>query len=84
MYYSETFSPVVRHDSLRILLAFITEQNLEAVQFDVRTDFLHGLLDEDVRMEISARLEVNEGRGKVVCLLRKALYGLKLLHAAGI
>lgn len=75
--YSETFSPVVRYDSLRVLLAIITEEDLEAAQFDVRTAFLHGLLDKDVRMEIPTGLEVNEGREKVVCLLKKALYGLK-------
>lgn len=75
--YSETFSPVVRYDSLRVLLAIITEENLEAVQFDVRTAFLHGFLDEVVMMEIPTGLEVNESRDKVVCLLEKALYGLK-------
>ncbi|CAD7080035.1 unnamed protein product [Hermetia illucens] len=32
--YTETFSPVVRYDSLRVLLAMVTEQDLELTQFD--------------------------------------------------
>ncbi|XP_071575148.1 uncharacterized protein [Temnothorax nylanderi] len=78
--YFETFSPVVRYDSLRVLLAVITQADLEVMQFDVRTAFLHGELDEDIRMELPTGLVVNEEAGdrrKVVCLLKKSLYGLK-------
>ncbi|XP_076548115.1 uncharacterized protein LOC143306049 [Osmia lignaria lignaria] len=35
--FGETFSPVVRYDSLRVLLATIVAKNLEVVQFDVQT-----------------------------------------------
>lgn len=75
--YSETFSPIVKYDFLRVLLAIITEENLEVVQFDVRIAFLHRFLNKDVRMEIPMGLEVNKDREKVVCLLKKALYRLK-------
>lgn len=78
--YSETFSPVVRYDSLRVLLAIITQADLETMQFDVRTAFLHGVLDEEIRMEMPTGLQVSEEakhRGSVVCLLKKSLYGLK-------
>ncbi|CAD7087457.1 unnamed protein product [Hermetia illucens] len=33
--YTETFSPVLRYDSLRVLLAMVTEQDLELTQFDM-------------------------------------------------
>ena len=75
--YSETFSPVVRYDSLRVLLAVITQLDLETVQFDGRTAFLHGILDEEIRMEVPVGLRDNEEakcRGDVVCLLRKSLW----------
>lgn len=78
--YSETFSPVVRYDSIRVLLAIITEENLEVVQFDVRTAFLHGDLEEDILMEIPTGLRIdkkNGSRESVVCKLKKSLYGLK-------
>lgn len=68
--YSETFSPVVRYDSLRVLLVIITQEDLGAVQFDVRTAFLHGVLEEDIRMEVPTGLKVNAELGdreSVVC-----------------
>lgn len=63
MDYSETFSPVVRYDSFRVLLAIITQADLEVMQFDVRTTFLHGVLDEDIRMEPPTGLVVSEEAG---------------------
>lgn len=78
--YVETFSSVVKYDSLHILLATITQDDLEAVQFDVRTAFLHGELQEDIRIEILAGLEIGsevDDRGSVVCNLNKSLYRLK-------
>ena len=35
MDFKETFSPVVRYDSVRVLLATVTHEDLEMVQFDV-------------------------------------------------
>lgn len=81
--YSETFSPVVRYDTLRVLLAIITQLELEMVQFDVRTAFLHGKLQEEIHMEVQEGLNVNElvteasKSVSVVCKLNKSLYGLK-------
>lgn len=76
--YTETFSPVVRYDSLRVLLAIVTEKDLELVQFDVRTAFLHGELKEDIYMEIPEGLTVKKEENQdVVCKLNKSLYGLK-------
>lgn len=43
----ETFALVVRYDSLRMLLVIIAQEDLEILQFDVRTAFLHGELNED-------------------------------------
>ncbi|CAD7083811.1 unnamed protein product [Hermetia illucens] len=58
--YTETFSPVVRYDSLRVLLAMVTEQDLELIQFDVRTAFLHGELKEEIDMETLEGLNVKK------------------------
>lgn len=76
--YTEMFSPVVRYDSLRVLLAIAASKNLEIAQFDVQTAFLYGTLDEEIYMEIPEGLSMDEEtREEQVCRLVKSLYGLK-------
>nr|GEZ42848.1 retrovirus-related Pol polyprotein from transposon TNT 1-94 [Tanacetum cinerariifolium] len=48
--YNEVFSPVVKHSSIRILLALVAQLDLELVQMDVKTAFLHGDLEEKIYM----------------------------------
>ena len=72
--YGETYSPVVRFESVRMFLSIVAAENLELVQFDVKTAFLHGDLDEDIYMEQPEFF--NDGSGNVWKLL-KGLYGLK-------
>lgn len=66
--YSETFSPVIRHTSLRILLSVAAEKDLEIEQADVETAFLLPDLDEEVYMQLPS--------GQIVHLT-KSIYGLK-------
>jgi hypothetical protein len=48
--YDEVFSPVVRHTSIRAVLALVADQDLELEQLDVKTAFLHGNLEEEIFM----------------------------------
>ncbi|KAH9679582.1 Integrase catalytic domain-containing protein [Citrus sinensis] len=48
--YNEVFSPVVKHTSIRILLALVAEYELELTQLDVKMAFLHGDLEEEIYM----------------------------------
>ena len=50
--YDEIFSPVVRFESVRVLLAIAAQENLEALQFDVSTAYLNSDLCETVYMRI--------------------------------
>ena len=50
VYYSGTFSPVARHDSIRFLLSVAASEGMYLMTFDVTTDFLHGNLEEDIYM----------------------------------
>jgi hypothetical protein len=72
--YYETFAPVVRMESLRILLAIAASEDLEIHQMDVITAYLAGELKEEVYMNPPAGL-LNSKRK--ACRLRKGLYGLK-------
>lgn len=72
--YRETFSPVVRFTSVRAILALAASKRMKLKQFDVKTAFLNGELEEDVFM--SQPIGYDDGSGKV-CKLIKSLYGLK-------
>ncbi|KAE8686610.1 Detected protein of unknown function [Hibiscus syriacus] len=74
--YNEVFSPVVKHSSIRILLALVAQLDLELVQMDVKTAFLHGDLDEEIYMTQPDGFKVAE-KEEMVCKLEKSLYELK-------
>jgi hypothetical protein len=74
--YDEVFSPVVRHTSIRAVLALVVDQDLELEQLDVKTAFLHGNLEEEIFMEQPEGFK-QLGTENLVCRLKKSLYGLK-------
>ena len=74
--YNEIFSPVVKHTSIRLLLAIVSLYDLELEQMDVKTTFLHGELEEEIYMKQPEGF-IREGDEGKVCLLKKSLYGLK-------
>ena len=81
--YQET-SPVVRHETIRMLLAIAVELDLEVSHLDVPTAFLHGKL-EAVFMEAPKGIVI-EGETDLMesaWLLNKALYGLKKSSRTG-
>ena len=74
--YNETFAPVARIESIRILLALACQLNFKLYQMDVKIAFLNRLLKEDVH--------VAQPKGFIdphfldhIQYLKKALYGLK-------
>lgn len=72
--YFETFSPVVRFTSIRLILALAAQRKMSIRQFDVKTAFLNGILKERVFMEQPIGFQDGTNR---VCQLNKSLYGLK-------
>ena len=74
--YDETYSPVVSHESLRLLLAYGNQEEMDIHQMDVKTAFLNGILEQEVYMEIPEGYDVHNSEGKVLKLL-KTIYGLK-------
>ena len=74
--YFDTYSPVTRISSIRMLVDIAAIHNLEIHQKDVKTAFLNGDLDEEIYMEQPEGFDV-PGQEKKVCRLVKSLYGLK-------
>jgi hypothetical protein len=74
--YFDTYSPVARLITIRVLIALAASHDLLIHQMDVKTTFLNGELDEEIYMK---QLEgfVTHGHENMVCRLRKCLYGLK-------
>jgi histone deacetylase 1/2 len=70
----ETFAPVSKYTTTRVLLALAAAKGWEVQQLDVITAFLQGDLQEEVYVQQPAGYEDGTTR---VCLLHKALYGLK-------
>ena len=74
--YKETFAPVVRYTSLRLLLAIANQRDMEVHQMDVKTAFLYGELEEEIYMKQPQGKE-DPDQPNFVCKLHKSLYGLK-------
>ena len=74
--YDETFSPVVRSESVRFVIALASNNGLKLHQMDTTTAFLNGDLKEEVYMKQPDGFLAN-GQEHLVCRLRKSLYGLK-------
>lgn len=72
--YTDTYAPVANMVSIRMIFAYAAAENLHMSQFDVKTAFLYGELDETVYMEQPEGFEEDKSK---VCLLKKSLYGLK-------
>ena len=74
--YEATFSPVSSKDSFRVIMALVAHFDMELHQMDVKTVFLNGDLNEEVYMMQPEGFVANDS-GKLVCRLKKSIYGLK-------
>ena len=72
--FHETFAPVMKYKSLRIILALVVQRDYELKQMDVITAFLNADIEEEVYMKQPKGYE--QGRN-LYCKLNKAIYGTR-------
>jgi len=72
----DSFSPVVKAISVRLVLTLAISKNWRLLQLDISNAFLHGKLNERIVVSQPAGFE-DSVHPKRVCLLKKSLYGLK-------
>ena len=73
--FGETFAPVARLESIRIMLAFANHHNIKLYQMDVKSAFLNGNIEEEVYVAQPPGFEDSKNPD-MVYKLKKALYGL--------
>ena len=74
--YNETYAPVARFSSFRLLIALAAHHDLDLEHMDVNTAFLYGDIDTVMYMKQPPGCQV-AGQQNKVCKLRKSIYGLK-------
>ena len=77
--YAETYAPVARYSSIRLIIALAAHYDWELHQMDVRAAYLNGDLDVPIYMQSPEGLDLigQSCPADNVCLLIKSLYGLK-------
>jgi hypothetical protein len=74
--YDETFAPVARYTSIRVIISLSASMGWNLHQMDVKTTFLNGAIEEEVYIEQPQGFEVHS-RDAHISRLKKDLYGLK-------
>lgn len=74
--YDDTFCPVIKPATVRLVLSIAVSRGWDIHQADVKNAFLHGVLQETVYMTQPPGFE-DPHHYDAVCKLEKAIYGLK-------
>ena len=74
--YQETFSPIAKLNTTRVLISIAANLEWPLHQLDVKNAFLYGNLEKEVYMDIPPGYTASS-EGKIVSTMQRALYGFK-------
>nr|KYP71076.1 Retrovirus-related Pol polyprotein from transposon TNT 1-94 [Cajanus cajan] len=74
--YNDTFSPVIKPQTIKVVLCLAISKGWSLSHMDINNAFLHGTIAEDIYMSQPSEF-VHPQYPNHVCKLQKALYGLK-------
>lgn len=72
----DTYAPVIRSSSIRLLLSFALKNDLHVHHLDVKNAYLNSLLKKEIYIEQPYHYE-KKTKDNLVCKLNKAMYGLR-------
>jgi len=77
--YFDTFSPVAKLASVKLVLGLVARKGWSTTQMDVTNAFLHSDLEEEIYMSLAQGYTPSSGSlpPNPVCRLHKSIYGLK-------
>jgi transposase InsO family protein len=76
--YKETYAPTARPETIRLIFALTAQLDCVLEQMDVKSAYLHSAIDEEVYLDQPKGFEeVGNDGTKLVCRLKKSIYGLK-------
>ena len=80
--YEDAFAPLVRYQSFRMFFVVAVHENLDMLQFDIKTAFLYGTLEEEIYIKVPQGLDGIDAESNARRLI-KSLYGLNRLLNIG-
>jgi hypothetical protein len=76
--YDDTYASVTKPATVKVMLALVARLDMECKQYDLITAFLNALIEKHrIFVEMPHGFEEYKGKVQKICLLRRALYGLK-------
>ena len=76
--FHETFSPTARITSVCMLMQLAVQNDMVVYQMDVKKAYLNALIDCEIYVKQPDGFDIDGKNGeKLVCKLKKSLYGLK-------
>jgi len=76
--YDETYASMTKPATMKIMLALVARLDIECKQYDLITAFLNALIEKHtIFVEMPHGFKQYHGNVQIICLLKRALYGLK-------